>query len=177
MSVPSTPRLLPPQEVKTTALDTSDLPGDSLASLPLTVPDMPDMELHSAFVVLSESMMQTATPRHAHQAVAMPRADKWIAAMNREKACHLKNGTFGEEWDEKTMKPVKVTPADWVFRIKHRGAPIDDAQLKPNQYKARVVIKGQFMKEGIDFNDICSSGQTRHASRCLQSQLSTAVRS
>ena len=51
------------------------------------------------------------------------------------------------------MRQVKVTPADWVFRIKYRGPPIDDSQLLSNQYKARVVIKGQFMKEGIDFND------------------------
>ena len=80
-------------------------------------------------------------------------AAQWIAAMNREKACHLKNGTFGEEWKDTGAKPVKITPADWVFRIKHRGPPIDDSQLLPTQYKARVVIKGQFMKEGIDFND------------------------
>ena len=126
---------------------------DSLASLPLTTFSEPDIMDQHSFVVLSESMMQTATPRHAHQAVSMPRANKWIAAMNREKACHLKNGTFGEEWDEKTMRQVKVTPADWVFRIKYRGPPIDDSQLLSNQYKARVVIKGQFMKEGIDFND------------------------
>jgi len=69
--------------------------------------------------------------------------------MNREKQCHLKNGTFGEEWKEglATSKPI---PADWVFKIKHRGAPIDEVNLQPNQYKARVVIRGQFMKEGLD---------------------------
>jgi hypothetical protein len=73
--------------------------------------------------------------------------------MTREKACHLKNGTFGEEWQQTDSKPAKITPADWVFRIKHRGPPIDDSQLTANQFKARIVIKGQFMKEGIDFND------------------------
>ena len=125
---------------------------DSLSVLPLhDYADEEDQE-QRLYVVLSESMLQTATPRYAHQAVSAPRAPHWIAAMNREKACHLKNGTFGEEWTDK-MKPVKITPADWVFRIKHRGPPIDDSQVLPNQYKARVVIKGQFMKEGIDFND------------------------
>jgi len=26
-----------------------------------------------------------------------PQREMWIEAMNREKACHLKNGTFGQE--------------------------------------------------------------------------------
>lgn len=155
-SPPPSPRVT---ELKLDPITSHEPRVDSLASLPPPF-NTSDEDAHtnssssdSTFIVLSESMMQTATPRHAHQAVTMPRSEHWIAAMNREKTCHLKNGTFGEEWDEKTMKPVKVTPADWVFRIKHRGPPIDDSQLLPSQYKARVVIKGQFMKEGIDFND------------------------
>ena len=35
----------------------------------------------------------------------------------------------------------------------HRGEPIDEEQLDTKQFKARVVIRGQFMKEGLDFND------------------------
>ena len=145
-----------PAELKLDATTRWDnFPMDSIGALPspnyLTQDN--DGAHTAALVILSESMMQTATPRHAHQAVSSSRAVQWIAAMNREKACHLKNGTFGEEWKDHGTKPAKVTPADWVFRIKHRGPPIDDSQLLPNQFKARVVIKGQFMKEGIDFND------------------------
>ena len=142
--------LTPKTTAQPTAGEVKDpFPNDSLASLP---PISFDAHEHS-MVILSESMMQTETPRYAHQAVFGTRAAQWIAAMNREKSCHLKNGTFGEEWHDTGSKPPKVTPADWVFRIKHRGPPIDDSQLLPNQFKARVVIKGQFMKEGIDFND------------------------
>jgi histone deacetylase 1/2 len=71
--------------------------------------------------------------------------------MNREKQCHTKNGTFGEEWHQSSPCP-KPIPAGWVFKIKHRGNPIDEKDLLPKQFKARV-IRGQFMKEGLDFND------------------------
>ena len=74
-------------------------------------------------------------------------------SVNREKQCHLKNGTFGEEWSGPGPCP-KPVPAGWVFKInKHRGAPIEEQNLLPKQFKARVVIRGQFMKEGLDFND------------------------
>jgi hypothetical protein len=71
--------------------------------------------------------------------------------MNREKNCHSKNGTFGEEMREGNQ--AKPVPADWVFKIKHRGAPIAVEKMDPKQFKARVVIRGQFMREGINFND------------------------
>lgn len=72
--------------------------------------------------------------------------------MNREKQCHIKNGTFGEEWSQQETCP-KPIPAGWVFKIKHRGSPIEEQDLLPKQFKARVVIRGQYMKEGLDFND------------------------
>ena len=40
-----------------------------------------------------------------------------------------------------------------MYTIKHRGDPIEETQLLPKQFKARVVIRGQYMKEGLDFND------------------------
>ena len=102
-------------------------------------------------LVLSEATLQSATPRNAHQAVKSSLSSSWIAAMQREKLCHIKNGTFGEEWKGDTAsKPI---PADWVYRIKYRGPPIDESKLQPKQFKARVVIRGQYMKEGLDFND------------------------
>ena len=48
------------------------------------------------------------------------------------------------------MKPI---PAGWVFKIKHRGDPVEEKELQAKQFKARVVIRGQYMKEGLDFND------------------------
>ncbi len=44
-------------------------------------------------------------------------------------------------------------PAGWEFKIKHRGDPIEETSLQAKQFKARVVIRGQFMKEGLEFND------------------------
>jgi len=70
--------------------------------------------------------------------------------MQREKDCHLKNNTFGPVVSDPQEKPI---PADWVFRIKHRGGPINLEDLDEKQYKARVVIRGQFMKAGVNFND------------------------
>ena len=68
-------------------------------------------------LILTEATLQSATPRNAHQAVKSKLSSSWIAAMQREKACHLKNGTFGEEWKEghSTSKPI---PADWVFKYR-----------------------------------------------------------
>ena len=106
----------------------------------------------SMFIVLTETSLQTITPRNGHQAVHSTRSAHWIAAMNREKQCHIKNGTFGEEWKDGNGA-VKPIPADWVYKVKYRGPPIDEKYLQANQYKARVVIRGQFMKEGLDFND------------------------
>src|SRR6185437_8556461 len=80
-------------------------------------------------LAFTESELQTITPRSAEQALRSKSADQWREAMNREKQCHLKNGTFfGEEWSGPgpCLKPV---PAGWVFKIKHRGAPIEGAKL------------------------------------------------
>jgi hypothetical protein len=103
-------------------------------------------------VAMTESELHSITPKSAEQALASSSAKQWLEAMNREKQCHIKNGTFGECWPHGTPCP-KVVPAGWVFKIKHRGAPIEEKALAPKQFKARVVIRGQFMKEGLEFND------------------------
>ena len=66
-SAPPTPR--PAQELKL-----EDFATDSLSDLPLSfaLPESDMEQRASSLIVLSESMMQTATPRHAHQAVSMP---------------------------------------------------------------------------------------------------------
>ena len=92
------------------------------------------------------------TPKCAEQALKSDSQAQWLDAMNREKQCHIKNGTFGEEWHGKGECPKSI-PAGWVLKIKHRGNPIEEKDLLPKQFKARVVIRGQYMKEGLDFND------------------------
>lgn len=120
-------------------------------------PETADKQQHAMnfvmeLMALTETQLQSITPRTADQAVHSKSGMQWLAAMNREKACHVKNGTFGEEWSGPGPCP-KPVPAGWVFKIKHRGDPIDEEDLDTKQFKARVVIRGQFMKEGLDFND------------------------
>jgi len=125
---------------------------DEKNELQLLMTDMM-MPYEHVFILsmLTEASLQTVTPRNAHEALRSPQRAQWMAAMNREKACHLKNQTFGAV--AKIVAPIKAVPADWVFRIKHRGGPVELADLQPKQFKARVVIRGQFMQEGINFND------------------------
>lgn len=103
-------------------------------------------------LALTETQLLDITPKCAEQAITSKSAEQWLAAMNREKQCHVKNGTFGASWagDPKEIKPI---PAGWVFKVKHRGDPIEEKDLQPKQFKARVVIRGQYMKEGLDFNE------------------------
>ena len=100
--------------------------------------------------MMTEASLQSITPRNAHEAMKSPQRKLWLLAMNREKQCHIKNGTFGKVLMQQALKSI---PADWVFRIKHRGGPVDINDLAPKQFKARVVVRGQFMREGINFND------------------------
>ena len=103
---------------------------------------------------ITEASLQTITPRSAVEALRSPQRAQWLKAMDREKQCHIKNGTFGPSMPPSlTPDSAKPIPADWVFKIKHRGGPIEIDQLEEKQFKARVVIRGQFMKEGLNFND------------------------
>jgi histone deacetylase 1/2 len=104
-------------------------------------------------LALTETQLQAITPKSADQALKSPSHAQWLAAMNREKQCHVKNGTFGDEWDNRNGQCPKPVPAGWVFKIKHRGEPIEEKDLLSKQFKARVVIRGQYMQEGLDFND------------------------
>ena len=54
------------------------------------------------------------------------------------------------------LSSVKPKPADWIFKIKHRGELDNIESLGEQQYKARIILRGQFMKPGLDFNDAFS---------------------
>jgi len=112
----------------------------------------PALNLVSVFLALTETQLQTITPKSVDQALNCKSSAQWLEALNREKQCHVKNRTFGEEWKQSSECP-KPVPAGIVFKIKHRGDPIEEEKLQPKQFKARVVIRGQYMKEGLDFND------------------------
>ena len=93
---------------------------DNFASLHLSEAHANDPE--TVLIALTENQLQSITPKSAEQALHSASHSQWLAAMNREKHCHVKNGTFGEEW--KGDGRCKAIPAGWVLRIKHRGEPI-----------------------------------------------------
>lgn len=111
-----------------------------------------DCNVHHVLSMLTEATLDSFTPKNAFDALRSPFKDKWLLAMQREKDCHVKNGTFGHEL-ALSADDVKPIPADWVFKIKHRGAPIKAEDLSERQFKARVVVRGQYMREGLNYND------------------------
>jgi len=127
-----------------------------------TAPDtaVPRPHSHSVSLVecdtllLTESQVLDTTPKTAREALSCPASASWLIAMNREKACHEKNRTFGQSCA--IPSDVKPIPADWIFKIKHRGEIDDLLSLTQQQYKARIILRGQFMKPGLDFNDAFS---------------------
>jgi hypothetical protein len=102
---------------------------------------------HHAFLTSNEPDA-IQTPKTVYEALQSQQKQQWIDAMNREKRCHLKNKTFGQVWDRTVQ--VKPIPADWIFKVKRGGAQGGDSTII---FKARIVLRGQFMKPGLDFND------------------------
>ena len=86
-------------------------------------------ESQSALNIITEATLDTITPRTAREALASPHTAKWVAAMDMEKACHVKNNTF----DRKATPPpgAKIVPADWVFKVKYRGGSFRESIQSP----------------------------------------------
>ena len=101
---------------------------------------------------MTEASLPSITPRTSREALSSPQKDLWIQAMVREQVCHYKNG-IGEQMEQKDESDAKVVPTNWVLKIKYRGPPIDLSLLMPLMFKARVVVRGQYMREGLHFND------------------------
>jgi hypothetical protein len=68
----------------------------------------------TVLLAFTESELTTITPKSAEQALRSKSADQWREAMNREKQCHLKNGTFGEEWSGPGPWSVSQTCSCWM---------------------------------------------------------------
>jgi hypothetical protein len=128
--------------------------GDSF-SAPISSSDLHQNYSDQAdYLLLSEAGILQQTPKTVAEAMLSGQKNMWIAAMTREKRCHIKNKTFGELCP--AGKNVKAIPADWIFKIKHRGEADNIDSIEQGQYKARIVLRGQFMKPGLDYNDAFS---------------------
>lgn len=88
------------------------------------------------------------------QVLLSEQRENWIKAMNREKLCHDKNKTFGEICPRGVS--VKPIPAAWIFKMKHRGDAESMHAIPGSEYKARIILRGQFMRPGLDYNDAFS---------------------
>ena len=103
----------------------------------------------SEAMLLSEVQIQAATPKNVSQLWQSSQKDFWIQAMNREKRCHVKNKTFGEVSEEPHL--VKAIPADWIFKMKHRG-PADSLEcIDACMYKSPYHSSGSIYEAGARF--------------------------
>ena len=91
---------------------------------------------------LAYATQDVDVPRTFAQVLRLPaiEKEKWIAACQRESESHLQIPSISgalkqEDWTQ--APPVRLT---WVF-------------AKKDIYKARIVMLGQHMQEGIHFND------------------------
>ena len=123
-----------------------DLGDGSYAAL-MSEDDGKFSAIEDAFPLYFEQMAcayaTAGDPSSVPEALATPDAHLWAEALNREVSQHVKNGTFGPPIDPKNLPPgVKPIPMDVLPKTKRDGTK-----------KARVVIKGFRMSQGIDFNE------------------------
>lgn len=103
-------------------------------------------------VKLTLDQMIAATPNSEKEALSCPQKQFWLKSMIREKTSHCGNETFGDS-KENSTEELKPTPTSWVFKIKWNGPPTSFKDLPESAFKTRIILKGQYMKQGIHYND------------------------
>ena len=102
-------------------------------------------------VPLTRQEFQARTPSTHKRAMSSEDKKYWLWAEKREVSSHFKNGTLGPLLT-KLPDGFRKLPTAFVFRNKYNG----DESLKPqdlptSSWKARLVVKGYLMLEGVDF--------------------------
>ena len=84
-------------------------------------------------------------PKSFQEAMRLPKekSDKWKTALVKEYESHVKNGSLGPPCV--LPKGYKAVPLDVVLKIKRDGT-----------YKLRAIVKGFYMKAGLDCNETFS---------------------
>lgn len=101
-------------------------------------------KLESAAGMEQANVAVVQFPKSFKQAMQREDAPEWLEACVAELGQHDKNGTM----QLCALPPAKrALPCKWVFVIKFHA----DGTLQ--RYKARLVIMGNFQKEGIDFTE------------------------
>ena len=84
-------------------------------------------------------------PKKHAEAMALPQAEKVRVAELSEYASHMQNGTFGPALRPDAFAPGRALKAVWVYSRSKKG---------PGAFKARLVMQGFLMQQGIHFNDV-----------------------
>ena len=85
------------------------------------------------------------SPRNHGEAMLMPHAQRVREAEISEFNSHVVNGTFGPELRDQDFASGPPLKAVWVY---------SKSKKDPGGFKARVVMQGFLMKQGLHFNDV-----------------------
>ena len=84
-------------------------------------------------------------PKKHAEAMALPLAEKVRAAEINEYTSHVQNGTFGPALEPGEFTPGNALKAVWVYSRSKKEA---------GAFKARLVMQGFLMQQGLHFNDV-----------------------
>ncbi|MBT26829.1 MAG: hypothetical protein CML60_10615 [Rhodobacteraceae bacterium] len=129
----SWPRAMSAATSSTSSPSTSPSPSHSIPPSPSTSTSSPCVRARSVRV-----------PRTYKEALTLPEADQWRAAVESELGSHMSNGTF-----EVTVHPAhtRLMKSKFIFKIKA------DKDGYVSRFKARLVCCGYSQKEGVDYDE------------------------
>lgn len=128
---------------------------------PASTTEPEGMPIGPSALITTGDMVEPTTFK---QAMASEQAEQWGMAMDEEFASLLANGT----WEVVPLPPGKAAiPTKWVYRIKR------DANGNIERFKARLVVKGFYQIEGIDYSEVFAPVTKYSSFRALMAIVAT----